>query len=224
MGILGIKTLVTAGATFGVLTLAGPACASVIGGAVTGGSAFTAGGTFIQLTVPWGSLSTPANTVGNNNFNKPNLYAFDEKQDFTLTSSLATNVGLSSILAGTTVDSQFVFFDPGPSENLIGHVDFSSKVLAIITSDGHLIASNYLGAPGITYSDPADVGLEAGDLVTIDSSNPDQIDWNTTASDPGDAVRVITAAPTSTPEPSSLLLVAMAVLGLSVGVKRKYVS
>ena len=76
------------------------------------------------------------------------------------------------------------------------------------------------GAPH-AYQDPTEVGLEAGqDLVTIDSGNPNRIDWNTLASIPGDSVRVITE---SVPEPSSLLLLGTGLLGLAanVSVKRK---
>ena len=218
-----LRTLVFSVATFGLLVLSGPAWASsIVSGAVTGGSALTAGGTFIDLTVPWGSVSSPANTVGSANFVTPNLYAFDEVQNFTLTANLATEVGLNPIPAGTKVNSSFVTLEPGATqESLIGHVNFNSPILAIITADSSLRATNFLGAPGITYQDPTEVGLEAGqDLVTIDSGNPNRIDWNTLASIPGDSVRVITE---SVPEPSSLLLLGTGLLGLAanVSVKRK---
>jgi hypothetical protein len=179
---------------------------SITGGAVTGGSAFTAGGTFVNLSVPWGAASTPVNTVGDANFGTPDLYAFAELQNYTLTSSLTAQVGQTSIAAGTVVNSFFVTLEPGGAGYLLlGHVNFNAPVLAIITSDGSLAASNYLGDAGITYLDPVDVGLEAGDFVTIDGSNPDQIDWNTSAATPGDSVRVILGpAPTGVPEPSAL--------------------
>lgn len=129
--------------------------ASITGGAVTGGSAFTAGGTFIELSSPWGSVSTPPNTVGNVNFGTRNLYAFPEAQNYTLASTLTTQVGDTSISAGTIVSSFFVTFEPGLTEyQLIGHVDFSAPVLGIVTSDSSLVASNFLGAAGITYFDP----------------------------------------------------------------------
>ena len=210
------------------LVAAGPVRAdNITGGAVTGGTAFTAGAVFDHLSVPWGSVTTPANTVGNDNFNgSPNLFAFAEQQNFTLTSNLATNVGQNPVLAGTVVSSDFVTFEPdGTGYNLIGHVDFSTPVLAIVTLDAQLIASNFLGDAGITYLDPVNVGLEVGDSVTIDGSNPDQIDWNTSASVPGDSVRVITAAgPAPVPEPSSLLLLGAALCGVAVTMKRKLYS
>jgi hypothetical protein len=197
---------------------------NITGGAVTGGSAFTAGGVFDHLTVPFGSVTAPANTVGDNNFkDSPNLFAFAEQQNFTLASNLATDVGLNPVPKGTTVNSDYVTFEPdGGGFNLIGHVDFSTPVLAIITSDGLLIASNFLGAAGVTYLDPAAVGLEAGDFVTIDGSNPNQIDWNTSASIPGDSVRVITAG--TVPEPSSLLLFGTVLLGVALAARRKLLS
>jgi len=220
---LHFKALNISVATFGLLIVAAPVwAASIAEGSVTGGSAFTAGGTFIDLTVPWGTASVPANTVGSANFMSPNLYAFDEAQNFTLTANLATEVGLNPIPAGTKVNSSFVTFGPSTaSENLLGYVDFNSPVLAIITSDASLTATNFLGHSGITYEDPVEVGLEPGDLVTIDSGNSNRIDWNTTASFPGDSVRVITAA-TPVPEPSAVLLLGVGLLGLvgSVTLKR----
>ena len=207
-------------ATFCLLALAIPAGASVVSGVVTGGTAHAGGGTFVKLTAPWGSVSTPSNTVGSDNFgpDNKNLYAFDELQNFTLTANLATNIGLNPILAGTTVSSQFVTFEPNSSgvETLIGDVTFSAKVLAIITEQGTLIASNYLGAPGITYLDPAAVGLETGDTVTI--SGLYTIHWDTAASSPGDSVRVITAA---TPEPGTMIMFGSGIIGLAGLLRRK---
>jgi hypothetical protein len=150
---------------------------NITGGAVTGGSASTAGGTFVNLTVPWGAVTTPANTVGNGNFGTPDLYGFGESQNFVLTSTLTTQVGQTSIPAGTNVNSFFVTFEPGGSAyDLVGYVTFDAPVLGIITSDASLTASNFLGDAGITYLDPSAVGLDAGDSVTIDKSNPNRID------------------------------------------------
>ena len=91
------------------------------------------------------------------------------------------------IPAGTIIDSQYVVFNPpGGGGDLAGHVVFDAPVLGIITSDARLANTNtLLGDAGITYLDPASVGLEGGDVVSIDQTNPDQIDWD----HPADRIR-----------------------------------
>lgn len=166
-----------------------PADATVTGGAVIGMS-ITPKGTFIKLSVPLGNPLGPPNSVGENTFDRPNLYAFDEDQNIVLKADLATDVGTNPIPAGKTVASHYVFFDPGPGTEVFGVVDFDSKVLAIITSTGTLAASDFLANTGVHYLNPGNRGLEAGDYVTI--SGPNQIMFHTVASSPGDYVRVLT--------------------------------
>ena len=199
-----------------------PAFADIIGGAVTGGTALTAGGVFVKLSTPLPNLFGPPNSVGNDNFQSPNLYAFDELQNFTLTSPLTVDVGSSPIPAGTVVSSQYVFFDPGPTQHVIGTVDFDADVLAILTSTTTLAGSDFLGRPGVNYLDPAERGLEPGDSVTIGSSRQTLVD--VVASSPGDYVRVLTAAsPTSAmPEPGSLTLLGSGIFALAGITRRKY--
>ena len=198
-----------------------PANATVIGGAVTGGTAFTAGGTFVKLTVPLANPVGAPNSVGNDTFQTPNLYAFDEDQNILLAAPLSVDVGASPIAAGTKVASHYVFFDPGPTQSMIGTVNFDSNVLGIITSDGLLAASDFLANTGVNYLNPTLRGLEAGDAVTI--SGLQQIMFNVTASTPGDYVRVLTAfSPGATPLPGALPLFAsgLGVMGL-LGWRRK---
>jgi PEP-CTERM motif len=201
-----------------------PARADIVGGAVTGGTALTAGGTFVKLTTPLPNPFGTPDSVGNDNFQSPNLFAFDEVQNFTLSTPLVLNVGSSPIAAGAVISSHYVFFDPGPTQEVIGKVNFDSTVLGIITGTSDLASSDFLAAPGVNYLDPANRGLEAGDSVTI--SGPQQILFDTTASSPGDYVRVITVGTpgtTTTPEPSSAALMTLGVLGLAMvmGCKRK---
>ena len=192
-----------------VLALSLPASASIINGTVTGGTALTDGGTFVKLTIPLANPFGPPDSVGNDNFQSPNLYGFDEQQDVVLATPLVVDVGTSPIPAGTTIDSEYIFFDPGPDLHVIGTVNFDAPVLAIITGTGLLAGSDFLGNPGVNYLNPAARGLEAGDSVTI--SGPNQILFDTVASSPGDYVRVITAfstATTTVPEPGSAALLA----------------
>ena len=162
------------------LTTSLPATADIISGVVTGGTALTAGGTFVKLTVPLSNPFGPPDSVGDDNFQSPNLFGFDEDQNILLTAPLVVNVGSSPIPAGTVVASHYIFFDPGPTEQVIGTVNFDSDVLAILTSTDTLAASDFLAETGVNYLSPTARGLEAGDSVTI--SGPQQILFDTTAS------------------------------------------
>jgi len=179
----------------GLLGLLNPGRAggAIIGGSVTGGSALTQGGTFVKLTPPIPNPFGPPNSVGTDNFQSPNLFGFDEQQLAVLLSPLAVDVGGSSLPANTAVASHYVFFDPGPTLNVLGTVNFDSDVLAIIASDTNLSSSDFLSNPGVNYLNPTLRGLEVGDAVTI--SGPRQIAVNVTAGSPGDYVRVLTAMP-----------------------------
>jgi len=170
----------------GLLSVA-PALATVIGGAVVGGAT---GAKFIKLSIPLPNPVGPPNSVGQDTFQLPNLYAFDEDQNIKLKSNLPTDVGKNPIPAGTVVASHYVFFDPGPSQLMLGTVDFDSRVVAIITSTDNLAASDFLANTGVHYLNPGARGLEPGDSVTISGTN--QITFDTQAGSPGDYVRVLT--------------------------------
>lgn len=198
-----------------LLALSGHATATIVGGSVTGGTAFAAGGIFVELVPPLPNPFGPPNSVGNDTFQSPDLFAFDEDQNIVLTAPLFVDVGASPLPIGTTVASHYVFFDPGPTQSIVGTVDFDSDVLAIITSTGNLAASDFLANTGVNYLNPGLRGLEAGDSVTI--SGPRQILFTTTASTPGDYVRVLTAlSPGAIPEPESLALFAIALTAVGV--------
>ena len=113
-----------------------PAAATITGGAVAVGAL---GAKFIKLSIPLPNPAGPPNSVGQDTFELPNLYAFDEDQNIKLKSSLRTDVGKNPIPAGTVVASHYVFFDPGPSEEILGTVDFDSRVVAILEVGMHLM-------------------------------------------------------------------------------------
>ena len=198
-----------------VLTVQGDA--SIIGGSVTGGNS---GGVFVELTPPLPNPFGTPNSVGDDTFQSPNLFAFDEDQNILLAAPLTVDVGTSPVPAGTTVASHYIFFDPGPNQSIIGTVDFDSTVLAIMTSTTTLAASDFLANTGVNYLNPGLRGLESGDSATI--SGAQHITLYVFAGTPGDYIRVLTTfSPGAIPEPSTLALAALALLSLLAHHRRR---
>lgn len=167
--------------------LASSAHATVVGGAVTGGAALTNGGVFQLLTAGAGL------TVGKDNQQSFNLFAFNEDQNITVSAPVAVNVGTAP-QAGDVVASHYVFYDPPGTaiRRQKGYVDFDADIYGIATSRATLDASDYLANNAVTYLSSGLRGLEGGDFVGIDPINSKRllVDW--AASSPGDYVRVFT--------------------------------
>ncbi len=195
-----------------------PAGATVIGGGVTGGV-----GGFIKLSVPF-TDSTPDNTVGDNTFQNNNLYAFDEDQNISITSTILVDIGINPV-DGDTVASHYVFFDPATSKSQVGFVDFDADIFGVITSSSKLGASDFLANTGVIYLNPGLRGLEAGDSAIIDPTNARRLLVNWTASTPGDYVRVLTMespiATSAIPLPAALPLFLTGLAGLGLIRRRR---
>ncbi len=190
--------------------------ATIISGAVTFGT-----GSFVELT-PGFTDSTPDNTVGNNNFQNTNLYAFNEDQNTAILNNplnvdiLALTGTAGTLAVNTIVASQYVFFDPEFTVRQTGWVEFDADILAVITSSINLDASDYLANTGVTYLSGGLRGLEPNDSVSIDAGNARRLNVDWRAGSPGDYVRVLTAfspGATTVPAPGALVLLA---LGLAV--------
>jgi PEP-CTERM motif len=191
-----------------------PASATVVSGSVS-----TAGAVFQKLTVPLSNPFGAPNSVGNDTFQSPNLYAFDEDQNILLAAALSVDVGVSPIAAGLTVASHYVFFDP-TSGAIDGTVNFDSDVLGIMTSTGLMATSDFLANTGVNYLNPVARGLEAGDFATISGTR--QIRLIAFASTPGDYIRVITAfSPGAVPEPGTLALIGTALAAACMARRRR---
>ncbi|MFK5978483.1 MAG: PEP-CTERM sorting domain-containing protein [Rhizobiaceae bacterium] len=225
-----------AAAAFASVLSFGSANAIVVGGGITGGTAVGAGGAFIELTAPFvapipgGSPTT--SVVGNNTFQLPNLYAFNEDQNIVLPNALNVDVGPNgttnfSIANGTTVASHYVFFDPAGSTSITGYVDFDAAIIGVATSTASLFASDILQNNLVNYLSPGLRGLEGQDSVSVIAAvmiNDNKrlwLDW--TASTPGDYVRVFTEYSVgAVPVPAALPLfgTGLALLGV-LGWRRK---
>lgn len=193
----------------------GLAKASIINVTMNTGPGFEAN-TFVYLTPPWGNLSTPADTVGNNNFqNNTTLFAFDEFAG-NLSAPVTPDLGPMAVIpAGTPVASHFIFYDPQTINFDVGAtIQFDQPILGVIRRTSTLDATDSIFAhPLVNYPTPDMRGLETSDILTIIASDTIRIDWR--AGRPGDHIRVITGfVPTSAviPEPASLAL-----YGLGVG-------
>ncbi|MFM9976433.1 MAG: PEPxxWA-CTERM sorting domain-containing protein [Sphingomonadaceae bacterium] len=195
-----------------IASAATSASAAVVTGAITGGTVFAAGGTFLNVA--------PPAAVGFDNFDDNNLRAFNEVQNLTLLSALGVDSPSSSIAVGSVISSHLIAFDPAGAQSdptqptVSGFVDFDAPVLGVIWRGVTLTATNaQLGAAGVNYLTPVGFGLEQGsDFFTIaPSGNANRVGINLfSATSPGDVMRVITGRaatpPTgAVPEPATWL-------------------
>ena len=201
------KLLTVVGLVAGI-ALSATASATIIGGSVTGGSAYGQGGEFV-LEHP-----TAGYNVGHNNHQSPDLFAFNEDQNIVLGADLAIDIGGVSISAGEEVSSHYIFFDPAGGTTVQGWVDFDAEILGVIAQTDKLEDSDFLGNDDVNYLNPNLRGLEFGqDAVYVDDNRLYIAQfW---ASSPGDYIRVLTSSATSVPEPATAALFLLGLLGMS---------
>ncbi len=171
-------------ATVAALTIS-PASATVIGGEILRQNGT---GKFVKL-----DTDEPF-AVGNDTFNDPNLYAFDEDQNILLEDPIRVDIGGEDgqIAADTVVASHYVFFDSIAGIH-IGYVDFDSAVLGIAAFQDTMGATDFLANTTVTYLGEDLRGLERGDYVWIDKDDPHRVWVYWAGSSPGDYIRVFTA-------------------------------
>jgi hypothetical protein len=167
---------------------------------------------------------------------------FKERSQWTLAADLSVdainpgaavagsdNTAVAGVIpAGTTVDSFLVHYDPvgqptDPNTTVSWSAIFElgDEILGIVTSDGFLDASDFLGAPGTSYPTGLAFRGTTGALEGNDGYNWSQIRvlgglQSVTVS--VDEIRIILAAPI--PEPSMLGLFAPALLAMLARGKR----
>lgn len=186
--------------------------ATFIGGAASAAT-LSSTGAFFEIPVPAAvNNGTPSSNT--------QIQYYDEMQGVTLGSALVTDQGTLS--AGTKIDSHMFFLNRpggGSATVLSGTLTFATNVLGTISDiDGALMAlSDYLGAP-TTYTNFDNRGLEGSDSVSFMG---DTITATLRVTQPGDWVRVITAAaPSQVPVPAGIVLLPMG-LGALAAVRRR---
>ena len=216
------------------------ATATIIGfGETTGGANdCTSTGTACSIATPGGSPPIP-NPIKKDP-NNGTLLVWDEQQNVELELDLLVDRvadenasfvmgdgnGGFKILAGTIVSSHYAQWDPEPlgDPRIDTTLLFDSDIFAFITEDGKLFGSDEaLGLPGFDYADFGLRGLESGDTTEFgEDLTKVEISWAATS--PGDWTRIITAfspaAVASVPEPSTLMLFSIGLLG--AGLVKRY--
>ncbi|MEM1424402.1 MAG: hypothetical protein AAGH64_10415 [Planctomycetota bacterium] len=120
---------------------------------------------------------------------------------------LADIIGTVTLEPGTEVNSHLIAFDPAGSRQVNGiEVVFDTPVLAVIIDDQRLFDTQAIfGLESLNY--PANTvfayGFEGSESFTVSG---DTVTFSSSASNPGDYFRVLTAIPT--PGAGALLIVA----------------
>ena len=161
-----------------------PASATVLDGEIIRQNG---NGKFVKLD------PTKAFSVGNDNFDTPNLYAFDEDQNILLEKPIKVDFGGTDgvIPADTVVASHYVFFDSLNGIH-VGYVDFDAPVLGVAAYQDTMAATDFLANTAVTYISTELRGLEQGEVVWVDEDDPFRLWVYWAGSSPGDYVRVFT--------------------------------
>jgi hypothetical protein len=133
-------------------------------------------------------------TVGNDNFDSCNLFAFNEDQNIILVEPVRVDIGPASgiIAQGTEVASHYVFFDSLNGTHY-GYVDFDAPILGIAAYQDTMAATDFLANTDITYIGEELRGLENNDTAWVDPTDQNRLWVYWSGSSPGDYIRVFTA-------------------------------
>jgi len=198
----------------------------------------------VVITTGASLITAPGSIVPNTAAIESNTLAsvFNELQNVTLLQAATVDATTSgffnsvasltpgSIAAGTLVSSHYLHVDPVGSSGTVytyrGTVTFDADILGVSARNAQILDTNFLGAPGTTYTTSGNVnGLDYGD-GTLDSftisGDRRTLSFVLQAWAGADALRVITAG-NAVPEPGALGLV-FAALGALALTRRRQVA
>jgi len=200
-------------------------------GAAIGLLSMSANAALVSVTGPLSDLggsaeiiSAPSN-IGDDDTTNRAQQGFNEQQNYLLTSDLDVDGG--TIASGTTIDSHMIFLNT--DGNSLGQQfgvewTFSGTILGVMSDYNGFLetdSNSFLGATGTTYpGNFAARGLE-GTLAGCDINAQDcygfsgnTLTLTMRVSEPGDWIRVITASTAQVPEPSTILIFSLGLIGL----------
>ena len=96
------------------------------------------------------------------------------------------------IPAGQGVASHYVFFDSLRGTHY-GYVDFDAPILGVAALPASMGATDFLANTAVNYISTDLRGLERGDYVWVDNTDPFRLWVYWAGSSPGDYIRVFTA-------------------------------
>lgn len=147
------------------------------------------------------SIIAPPAEVGNDDQQVDTILAFDEKQNLVLLADMPVDLLASTnapgvILAGSSVSSTTVIYDPVNAADVVGCVDFEELVIGLQFERATLIAQDsILGVDGTFYDNTGFRGIEPPPHPNADQvwfSDANSVCFDLRASSPGDTFRVIT--------------------------------